>query len=318
MITDSFFVAASARTDTCNGEIVTDIWQATLRQSVFEFLGSSLELVSFHRLVFVVWVFSFIQLAYPWLYSTPACGEDPVDYVVAFPKPGFEIATEKLQFDNLLGQKDTNLGNALYALAEGAGLGLLNLHQPWYARYKLITQLQMLEHQEALELDEISKPMGILRGELERGKVRFLLVAVAENAVQINLQITLLAIRRALEDRLHWKMLLSIVTSMIVCTIRVFTCSDLIIFSGAVQRKVKKRLKEKLNTEDAQHITEQLTAIKSDTKGFKVIALLYAALLIYALVQLGMTYVCETSVWTIRGCVDLSELLSQNKTQGSA
>lgn len=317
VITDAFFAAASAKTDTCNGEIVSVIWQATLRESIFGFLGSLLEFFSFHRLVFVVWVTSFIQLAYPWLYSTPACGEDAVDYVVAFPKPGSRIATEKLQFENLLGQKDTNLGNALYALAEGAGLGLLNLHQPWYARYKLITQLLMLEHKEELELDEILKPLGILQGELERGKVRFLLVAVAENAIQINLQITLLAIRTALESRLHWKMLLSVVTSIIVCTIRVFTCRDLISFSGVVQKKVK-RLKESLKTEDAQHITEQLMAIKADTKGFIVIALLYAALLIYASVQLGMTYVCENAVWNIGGCVDLSELLTQNKTQGSA
>eukprot|EP00930_Biecheleria_cincta_P056616 TRINITY_DN42698_c0_g1_i1.p1 TRINITY_DN42698_c0_g1~~TRINITY_DN42698_c0_g1_i1.p1 ORF type:complete len:526 (-),score=69.81 TRINITY_DN42698_c0_g1_i1:187-1764(-) len=312
MITDAFFVAVSAKTDTCSGKTIGTIWQLMLQQSMFKFLGSWLEWFPFHRVVFVVWVISFIQLAHPWLYSTPACGEDPVYYNVAFPEPGCKIATKKLQFENLLGQKDTNLGNALYALAEGSGLGLLNLHQPWYARYKLIAQLAVLENKVSLEFSEISKPLAILQGELERGKVRFLLVAVGENAVQIQLQITLLAMRMALESKIHWHMLLLIVTSIIMCTIRAVTCRDLINFSGVVQNKVKRL--EGLESEDAQRMKNELVAIKANTRGIKMIAFLYAAVLIYSAVQLGMTYICEDSVWIISGCVDLSELSNQTKS----
>merc|ERR1712032_1388143 len=79
-----------------------------------------------------------------------------------------------------------------------------------------------------------------LRGELERGLVRYGLQAVVENAVQANLQVTLFAIHRAVmnEKKLQVAALISILITLLQSSVRFPLIHELFTFSSDVQRKV--------------------------------------------------------------------------------
>eukprot|EP00929_Paragymnodinium_shiwhaense_P042224 TRINITY_DN21882_c0_g1_i2.p1 TRINITY_DN21882_c0_g1~~TRINITY_DN21882_c0_g1_i2.p1 ORF type:complete len:346 (+),score=51.00 TRINITY_DN21882_c0_g1_i2:113-1150(+) len=131
-ITDCFFTATAIRTDTCEGDVLVEVWTAIMEQSVFRFLGPYLQYARYDMFVLIVWMLTFLQFLVPLLNSQPTRGEAPVDYVVAFPRQGEATAHQKIQFTNIFGKQGINLGNVMYHLAESTGNAFLQTHQPWY------------------------------------------------------------------------------------------------------------------------------------------------------------------------------------------
>eukprot|EP00929_Paragymnodinium_shiwhaense_P107795 TRINITY_DN74152_c0_g1_i1.p1 TRINITY_DN74152_c0_g1~~TRINITY_DN74152_c0_g1_i1.p1 ORF type:complete len:552 (+),score=77.56 TRINITY_DN74152_c0_g1_i1:17-1672(+) len=311
-VTDTFFTAASVASHGCDGNSVNKIWEAVLQQSVFSRFGPYYKYARFDVLVLAVWLLTFLQWIVPLLQSTPAYSEDAVDYVVSFLPPG----KHKLQFKNIFGHVGVNLGNVLYSLGESTGNAFLIAHQPWYARSKLLGQLMGLLHESVHEgkivkADEVHRPLAILEGELERAQHRFFLAGVLENAISINLQISLLAMRMAVHYQVDYKNLLNILLSLFSCLSRVASCRQTVTFSNDLQVLFECVLEQCMDSDDSQErrdVENRLAKIRRDTRIIAAIGLCFLLCTIYAVAKLVHVYTCPYSTWNLTGCVDLSSL----------
>lgn len=327
--TDAFFTGVSLRTERCKGQRITEVFHIVMRHSALRFIPLVGHL-RFSTIVVVVFLMSFLQLVFPLLVSTPRCGEKP-DYVVGVDLPDGRKC--KLQFTNLFGM-NMNLGNALCILGESAGMASVQTLNPWFSRYKdQQIWMEAFHGDEEVNEENMTHQMGCLmrslsgvRGELERGVVRYGLQAVLENAIQANLQVTLFAIHRAVmnEKKIQVQALTSILITLLQASMRFIIVHELFTFSAHVQLKVAeaKKVIEASNAETSCHIHDlqragfrtqwglehELRAVKRYTILMKLICFLFVLAICYAIAKLVAAFVCKESVWNISGCVDLSSL----------
>merc|ERR1712014_541734 len=102
MVSDGLFMGTALKTETCEGQLVTNIWRVTVEKSTLAFLSS----LSYSALVVIVWTFTFMQIIIPVLRTTPRPNKseqftDPMGVT-----SGYE------GFENLFGER-INSGTAL-------------------------------------------------------------------------------------------------------------------------------------------------------------------------------------------------------------
>lgn len=320
--TDSFFVGSTFRTASCPGEMITEIWHYTMSESKVVFWLAS---VPFAHVCLTFFALAFLQVLWPIISTTPSCEESRVDYKIGGKDPD---SGEKyiLEFANIYGAK-TNMGNALYALAEGCGMSTLQTHNPWYPRQKV---QQILDNQK----DQEQRLMGaysVLRGELERGLVKYGLNALLENALQANLQISIFAMSRASlgqHKHMQWQQLFSIAIGIILGLVRASLVFELVRFYRQVtdeKTKASDQTYQELASDDEagkepsfrmRHRGSLLTwgSDKEEIlcRRLMIIVLvmwsMFIGLMSYAVAKLIMCFICDDSVWNVTGCVDLSHL----------
>merc|ERR1719362_2754657 len=131
-----------------------------------------------------------------------------------------------------------NFGNALFMVAEAASMGSIQSFSPWYPRSKE-RALRLHALNTGAEIDAM-RSLTFLRGELRRGLVRFGFVAVCENSIQVNLQVTLLALSRSTGtiSNFEKRALVSIVICIILSTLRIVNVTGLLRFSAEVQKAI--------------------------------------------------------------------------------
>jgi len=291
MASDSFFLAVALRTDQCRGSEVqlARVWSETIRQSLTPYLPW----VRISTITLACYVIMFMQLLYPLAQSTPTCGDSA--YLVVG-------NTAKAEFRNVLGH-NMNLGDVLMILGEAANMASLQSQNPAYARAKE-------QYKWRRELNP-TRSLIFLRNELLRNVVRIGLVALLENAVQLNIQTTLFSMNRAVFGGKYWQTqtLASIVLSLLTSGSKVIGFWQCWRFYRSVFRRIGE-LQEEFEDDwiapnarglydHEYHLARKYMAL---LWGMIVVFFLLCA---YACCKLIAAFVCKDSVWNLTGCVDL-------------
>jgi hypothetical protein len=276
------------------------------------------------------WTLTWVKMAYSLLTATPSCGED-VDYAI-----GTHDNTGKqhrLQFKDMTGER-MNFGDALFMLAETAGMGSIQSFSPWFPQSK-----ERAVRQHALATCSSSfdpmRSLALLRGELRRGLVRFGFVAVCENSVQVNLQITLLALSRSVHrwSNFEKRAFMSITVCLVLSVLRLVSVMGLLRFAAEVLKAIAKFEEQEGNNIDLEaegmagslsvqttpssswHLHQPGWTLESEKKlvgryvmCIKLFAAGFTVLLVYAMVKLAAAYICEDSLFNVLGgCVHLPD-----------
>lgn len=227
-VTDSFFLGSTLKTDHCGDVQISNIWHFMLTKSFVWFLADQ----SISSVVLAFWALSFVQMVWPLLVSWPRRGES-VDYKVGSKSPD-GTRRYHLQFYNIFGVH-YNLGNTIYMLAEAGGMTLLQSHNPWYPRLK-VDKLQDEDDLRGTNKN-YGRILSILRGELDRGVMKYAFNALLESSLQVNLQITLYALSRASQGVtkvFQYQQILSIVIGLTLSLTRASLVHELIAFRRQV------------------------------------------------------------------------------------
>lgn len=311
--TDSMVMASALASDWCTDSRMRRVFAYAMSESVL----SRISYVHLSHLILACWALTFLQLIYPLLTAIPRCGQH-VDYQL-----GAQDSTGKkyrLQYTDMTGTP-VNFGDALFMVAEAAGMGSIQSMTPWFPRDKE-KNVRRQASKPGASYDPM-RSLNLVRGELRRGLVRFGFVAVFENAVQMNFQVTLLALSRRLHKASNFekRAFVSIVFCLICSIIRVVHLMDLLRFSREVQKAVTEYEEIKDSQDDLDHspsvfradvegwtVSRELKLIQRYVICIWVIAGIFLGLLAYALVKLAAAYICEESVWNlIGGCVSVPD-----------
>eukprot|EP00416_Gambierdiscus_australes_P022955 CAMPEP_0171065278 /NCGR_PEP_ID=MMETSP0766_2-20121228/6748_1 /TAXON_ID=439317 /ORGANISM="Gambierdiscus australes, Strain CAWD 149" /LENGTH=458 /DNA_ID=CAMNT_0011521355 /DNA_START=11 /DNA_END=1387 /DNA_ORIENTATION=- len=259
----------------CHNKELDEFWRTTRMSSV----------AGYNKCVVFVWAFSFVQVIYPLMVSTPHC-TDRVDYCIG----SHDAAGEplKLQYKDMLGV-ETNLGNALYILASGQGFMLLNTHNPWYPRSK--AELTIRRAFDAI------KALSYVQGSLRRCFTRVCLKTLLENALQLHLQVVLLSF-----DRLHGTWLLSLVTIIVNLAVifnHVHDVKDTLSFAREVQDLVSSC------SYNDDHVKRKQWLVWRLEFTLQAACVLLSVIVTFALFKIWFTFTCSPALWEFGvGCVD--------------
>jgi len=174
-----------------------------------------------------------------------------------------------------------------------------------------------------------------LHNSLQRGFARVGLVALLENALQVNLQITVLALRLAAvghgykgdpEDRPAPTAaeISSVTLSVIMAILKVNEAFFLLRFSACVRKAICEQHDEEPGSifcfngppslqEESKGIYRQIMFL---TWLIRLIGVMLVATTGYALAKYYAVFHCEYSVWNISGCVDLGPMLAKHHYTG--
>jgi len=290
MASDSLFLAVALRTDQCQGSEVqlSKVWTETMRQSMMPFLHG----IRISTITLACYLVMFMQLLYPLAQSTPTWGDSP-DLIVG--KNG------KAEFRNILGH-NMNLGDVLMILGEASNMASLQALNPIYARSK--------EQYKWRQERNPTRSLIFLRNELLRGVVRIGLVALLENAVQLNIQTTLFSMNRAVFEGKYWQTqtLASILLSLMTSGSKVLGFWQCWKFYRSVNRRIHELMEE---TEDDLVVGSPSLHQHEFDLARKYMVLLWVMIVVffllcsYACCKVVAAFVCKESVWNLTGCVDL-------------
>jgi len=218
MASDSFFLAATLKSETCAHEKITRVWIHLASEFPVQLPSQ------FSHIVLFSYLLMFLQVVYPVLESTPRCGQQ-VDYT-----PGTANGARK-RFLNLNGN-EMNLGDTLMILGEASNMATLQLQNPAYPRAKELYAWGCEKNPK--------RCLSFLRNALSRGIMRLGLVAVLENTVQIILQTELLAMNYYIFGSEHSQVqaCISIALSLLMSVSRVVEFWQLRRFYGEVSTRV--------------------------------------------------------------------------------
>eukprot|EP00930_Biecheleria_cincta_P048013 TRINITY_DN33395_c0_g1_i1.p1 TRINITY_DN33395_c0_g1~~TRINITY_DN33395_c0_g1_i1.p1 ORF type:complete len:423 (+),score=64.61 TRINITY_DN33395_c0_g1_i1:3-1271(+) len=303
MATDGFFVANALADPICNGRI-DEVWQLVMERSMFRTIHLD-HVLQFHRVVLLSFMCMTAQLLYPLLHTSPKDSQ-VVDYDVIGPRrpDGSEAI---LQFENYLGET-VNFGDALHLLGEPMGASTLTLQKPSFPKQKADVILQSTP----LTTDNLHRSLSFVRNTLVQGVVTIGLVALLENAFQINLQVSVFAMKRAvLKDDLwqwHWApQLFSISLSFIVSLEKIKAGIELLWFWRSTTNRILEATRDGQthSTEDEFLSDKRWRKTNWHMKRLVVLLLLLILATSYALVKFIKVFQCKDSLWNLSGCVDL-------------
>lgn len=312
--TDSAFLGTVIKTEGCTGGPKLElIWNFMLEKSTLRFLGGE-RLPSMRTFCFFVWSGAFLQLGYAWAESHPFRPEEPVDFEVAFLEDR-KYRTEYSTLWRLLtcNEEKQNHGASLMVLAEVTGMCTLVRGDLDYALEKAKFQLEGKHHN-----FEISC-LNHVRSQTVRSVLRTFLAGACCSATQLNLQITIMAMRSALTGEGIWprqaQVLLSIFFASLNVIMRVIDCLNIMTKCWSWPKKILAAYEEKHSDQplDQMHdirFRKLLRNVRHSLYICILMALLCLFAVAYAWVKLGMAFRCEHSVWNVNGCVDLSQLVA--------
>lgn len=293
MASDSFFLAVALRTDQCQGsEVQLDaVWSETIRQSFIPYFSW----IRISTITLVCYIVMYMQLLYPLAQSTPTCG-DSADLVVG--------NTANAEFRNILGH-NMNLGDVLMILGEAANMASLQAQNPIYARAK--------EQYKWRHETNPTRSLIFLRNELLRGVVRIGLVALLENAVQLNIQTTLFAMNRAVFGGKYWQTqtLASILLSLMTSGSKVMGFWQCWKFYRSVFRRIELLKEESEDVWTGPSAPDLYRHEELFARRYMILlwgmVVVFFLLCSYACCKLVAAFVCKESVWNLSGCVDLPQ-----------
>jgi hypothetical protein len=247
------------------------------------------------------------------------CKQGDTEYTVIFAQGGvnYEIATtdpysgygtEYHVLATYGSPNKQNHGSAVMALAEGNGMHMVAAEDLAYASTK--AELAWLKR------DVNTYPVYIkhLVDQIKRGLVRTLLVGVLTNGWQLNLQVTLYAIRKSLHKEgglsttVTWQTLLSLAFSGFAIQTRMVDAFMRVKTIQSWRWKIRAAINDLTDLDDRKRATKEYHFLLFITVLLALMGTMCAFMSFYALLKLWFAHRCIDSVWNMHGCVFLEEL----------
>lgn len=181
--TDNLVAVTTWKSQFCPDEKINQIWQIILSKSVFAPVGS---FINFYHLILCSWLVLFFQTIYPVLKSIPKSTE--------WYSKNVQVGSGD-DFINLFGEP-TNLGDALYLLADASGMASLHAHEPARGKMREQNERERNVAMNTFGAKEATKSLVYLRAAIDLAIERILCFGLLENSVQSNLQTSSYGMRR--------------------------------------------------------------------------------------------------------------------------
>jgi hypothetical protein len=172
----------------------------------------------------------------------------------------------------------------------------------------------------ALKLDRILR---FNRNSIQRGFARISLVALLENAVQSNIQVTVLAMFKYLSvstdfipaaeiKQMEIQTVFSVSVSVYMAIVMMFEMSGLLSFcywtyteGSAVLKDDEFDYLKNTDQEKYKRITSSLRDVKLSSLAMIGILAMLTGFNMYAVIKMIAAFRCKDSLWNITGCVDM-------------
>lgn len=295
------FTAMLIKAQACPAsEMIDAIWCQVMDQSLLRFATEQLGLP---KIAFAMWTLSFCHWFFAIAASVPSFGED-AHYSVCVEETPELIA--KTQYRVLIGL-ESNHGTALFNLAEANGMvGIVDqgLH---YAKKKSDLQWNAnVSHRNV-------KCMRHASGAVVRAMQRTILAGGLKNAVQVNMQVTMLAIRRTVA-LYTGEPILGQHIAMASVVLGFMTIGGLLSDGRKAIAFAWEVLDVVGESQRTQEDEEMLADLTRHTYTLMFLTIGCCFFVLYAVYKLCMTFTCPTAISNLTGCVNLEGFLSNPGT----
>jgi len=281
-------------------EKVEEIWAFVMEHSTLK--NTMLSKVNFSSLTFLAWLLMFLQVIPAVTGGIPRCGESDITYAV-YMKDAEDTSPTKIEYQTTLDRK-ANHGSVLAILAETSRMTSITFNSLSYAQGKaesfLLEEARMGKKGETrCLLDTMHYVKDLLRESVQR----LFVVGVLENAIQMNLQTSLMAINQVLGQRQH-QVVASILLGFLMSLKKVFDSTTVFVFARDMVRRIR-YFSPGMTEEEERDLCLIWKLIVVNI----FFLFMYLLLTFYAMAKFIMAFVCEDSMWNINGCVSLPDRL---------
>jgi len=292
--TDCMFFGVVWKMYDSEADVLQAVWHQTMQQSIWQplmdYTGWG---ISLRWLFLTSWLFILLQGIVPLILSTPWC--DRVDYKVAMKESDPDL---KLNFQTLV-NADQNLGDALYSLGEGSGMASLMNHHPYYGVHKIRQLLAIGFKGCAFQCAHVH-----VRGGIIRGACRLFLCGLLESVVQINLQLTILAISKHLTGTVSLQTALGAGLSILLTFPRVLDGWQFASVAQQSKREIQQFLEYREDKGDEKAIDREFFIVNCFVVFVYIIMAVMVLNLLYAFVKLWAAFHCPNGLFNLlHGCV---------------
>eukprot|EP00927_Polykrikos_kofoidii_P069674 TRINITY_DN65247_c0_g1_i1.p1 TRINITY_DN65247_c0_g1~~TRINITY_DN65247_c0_g1_i1.p1 ORF type:complete len:487 (+),score=54.02 TRINITY_DN65247_c0_g1_i1:49-1509(+) len=305
-MTNAEILGKAWKTRECHSyQEISHVWDKTLKESVFvRHLPWFIKDLDFAQFVLLAYCFLFLQPLYALINCIPIeCG---VDYAVGFNSPE---RTYKFEYNTVYWQRvKTNHGAVLMFLAEACRFEGVVFQDFTYARCK------MQDWAEKRIGNWQQRYCNLAHVEMVRAMFRFVQTSIFQNGLQLNVQITLMAITYEATGLLDPSMVFSVVV-MILSSLT--DLPDMHAFVFLVYSVEIERADMLATIEDISEDTEtnnrykaavnhELSSMRCLRLRFLIYALIYIYMIVWAACKLYGCFACKHHLWNWgTGCVVL-------------
>lgn len=316
LASDSFSMATMMANPHCRSERFNKVWELRI-QSSFEHL-KILEQIPFEFFVGVSFVLIFVQVFYAIVVTTPGSCDKHVDYVIA--GSGSGVSKPNAFFNNMLGE-ESNLGDALIVLSEPTGMCTISKMMPSYPEHKAKHVLQCLKtvpySSAQKEFSDVHRALSFARNALSTAIALIGAVSFCEGAVQINVQVEFFVLRRALSQDTLWQWhwisgISSILLSLVMCIEKAAGAREYIRFSREVIHTIDSMSTDEALDEPQTHwkwlFSDEVRTMRKHERQLVMCVIVLLLSVIYAMTKCVALFVCESGLWSLTGCIAMSDL----------
>lgn len=314
LATSGIFVARLVKTASCPVNEVQDIWNQTVQASAMRFLPS------LATLSVILWVLMLPQLVlclgygWPFMDGNKATGlltrKEPLseDWTSVNRSRKPHSGTNLLNVNTAFSGKNVKTINVVACQADAGRMMLLNFRR---FNFFIRTNDRML----------ISRQRGAWTEEMFRMASKAAVSLLLESSLQLNLQISVLALGKALTGRMDPLTTFSVISGVWMACFNLYTMATQVLQMGAVmqdflddQDAFREKLEKKANVSlRNKTVIAQLDEVERLQRSlFRAKAVLASVavptlwLLGYAAMKLMAAVVCKDGMWNVSGCVQLS------------
>eukprot|EP00928_Gymnodinium_smaydae_P072953 TRINITY_DN56226_c0_g1_i1.p1 TRINITY_DN56226_c0_g1~~TRINITY_DN56226_c0_g1_i1.p1 ORF type:complete len:486 (-),score=52.05 TRINITY_DN56226_c0_g1_i1:194-1597(-) len=296
IMTNNMFMIKVVKTATCpQGPLFDDIWAKVLQNSVFGIIPG-ISLVHFQYIVVVAWLLMLPQFVWSIMASVPL-NPFAVSYTVS------DDRSSVFSYSTIL-DTGTNHGAAFQSAATGARMAAVTYLDDSYVPAK------MRYHLEGRYSSEWRvKYLQLLRHAISKGLFTFLCVGVLECGLQLNLQISLLGMNKAISKKetgtgnIDMETFVSIVFSLLTALKKLIDAKRLYSLRVTMMLRMHELTSGEKDSEEQKKIQALIRVINKRYLRLSVYVVAYVFLVGYAAIKLYYTYQCPEGLWNVGGCV---------------
>lgn len=319
MASDGFSINTMMGNLHCDSRL-DELFKTTVRNSIVYKWMPQIADIPFDFYVEVSFVFVFVQVLYTVVMTTPGANEF-VDYEHASDPDTdcrliyADIPTQGpgVHFKNVLGE-ETNLGAAIMILGETTGMCTISKLKPSYPETRVFI---LLRNCISVKRADLKRVLSIARNSMAEGIAVIGAVAFCESSIQINVQVEFFALRRSLSHDSIWQWhwisgMMSIALSLMTCIEKASEAREIIQFAGRVLDAVEIVPRcEETPGESAESDWDEDHDVKTLRRNRRILIACVIILLLstsYAMTKCVAAFICESSIWSLKGCIPYSEL----------
>lgn len=296
--TDTFFSAKLIMSEECNNDLMSSIFDKVKAESfIIRWVP-----FSFKTMALWMWFALFLQFIIPVMTTVP--------WFTHWCKTKYEVSATEADHNYMnIYREDQNHGDALMMLGDASGMTTL-MQMGFVYVVKREKHSWDERTRNGMTSEGINASLTYVKAGMARGISRVGLVALLENGMQTNLQVSALAIKRAVLGASNNRSFIvfdvgSIILSTVVAMLKLNESRIILDFANRVHQRVESTEHERRD-EERQAINWVVWNIRLMRYVFWPLLIFFVA---YAICKFVAVFVCEYSVWNISGCVDLSDEL---------